>query len=247
MASNEPDLITPVAEAPVPRPVRRVRWLVGGLLALAAAVALVGPAGPVVWATIRANLDAWQTGAARNPVAAVLLFFAAYAGLAALPVPVLTAMSLLAGCLFGRSLGTAVASAAYTVGVTAAFLAARGLFREALLRRFGRQLGPVERGLRRDGGFYLLAMRLMPAVPFFLVNWLMALTPLPARTFALVSWVGVLPLTFLLTSVGAELGALEGPADVLSPGLLLSLAALGLAPLAIRLALRWRFAPKEGA
>jgi uncharacterized membrane protein YdjX (TVP38/TMEM64 family) len=247
MASSEPDLITPVAEAPVPRPVRRVRWLVGGLLALAFAVALMGPAGPVVWATIRANLDAWQAGATHNPLAAVLLFFAAYAALASLPIPVLTAMSLLAGCLFGRSLGTAVASAAYTVGVTAAFLAARGLFREPLLRRFGNRLGALERGLRRDGAFYLLAMRLMPAVPFFLVNWLMALTPIPARTFALVSWVGVLPLTFLLTSVGAELGAIETPADVLSPGLILSLAALGLAPIVIRLALRRRFRVKEGA
>jgi uncharacterized membrane protein YdjX (TVP38/TMEM64 family) len=220
--------------------------LVAGLLALAAAAAALSQAAPAVWGAIRANLDAWREATARQPIAAVLLFFAVYAALASLPVPVLTAMSLLAGCLFGRAPGTAVATLAYTVGVTASFLAARGLFREPLMRRFGRRLGPIERGLRRDGAFYLLAMRLMPGLPFFVVNWVMALTPIPARTFALVSWVGALPLTFLLASVGAGLREIESPGDVLSPGLLLSLAALALIPVAIRHLIRRRLPLEEG-
>jgi uncharacterized membrane protein YdjX (TVP38/TMEM64 family) len=244
---NEPDPITPIAEEPVraARPGWFVGWFVAGLLALAAAVVALGPGAGAVWETIRANLDVWQAWADRNPLAALLAFFAAYAVFASLPMPVLTVMSLLAGCLFGRWLGTGVASLAYTAGVTAAFLAVRWAGRAALRARFGGRLGAVERGLRRDGAYYLLALRLMPAIPFFLINWLMALTPIRTRTFSLISWVGVLPMTFLYASVGTELGAMESPADVLSLPLLLSLVALAVAPLLIRHAIRYYF-PLKG-
>lgn len=240
---REPDPITPVIEEPA-RAARRgwyAAWVVVGLLALAAVVAL-GPGA--VWDAVRANLETWQAWAGRHPVSALLLFFAAYAVLAALPVPVLTIMSLLAGCLFGRWLGTAVASLAYTVGVTVAFLYVRALLRNPVRARFGSRMGPIERGIERDGAFYLLAMRLMPAIPFFLINWLMALTPIRARTFALVSWVGVLPTTFLYANVGTELAQMETPADLLTPPMLLSLAALALAPLLLRVAVR-RFRPRK--
>jgi uncharacterized membrane protein YdjX (TVP38/TMEM64 family) len=240
MPTHESSLITPVADVPAPAPWQRAAaaWLAAGLLALVAVALAAGPGASSVWEAVRFNLDAWREWAGRHPAAAVLIFFAAYAGMASLPLPVATVMSLLAGCLFGRWLGTGVASLAYATGVTVAFLAARGLLRGPILRRFGDRLGPVERGLRRDGAYYLLTLRLMPAVPFFLVSWLMALTPIRTPTYTLISWVGMLPLTFLCASVGTELMAMESPGDAVSPPLLASLVALAVAPLLIRYAIR---------
>ena len=92
--------------------------------------------------------------------------------------------------------------------------------------------------MERDGGYYLLALRLMPSVPYFLVNWLMAVTPMRTGTYSAVSWAGVLPLTFVCTGVGTELAALRSPADAVSVPVLGALAALAVLPLLARKVLR---------
>jgi uncharacterized membrane protein YdjX (TVP38/TMEM64 family) len=122
--------------------------------------------------------------------------------------------------------------------VTVAFLTARWLLRDRVRRSGGAWLGRIQRGFARDGAAYLLTLRLMPSVPFFLVNVLMAVTPIRTRTYALTSAVGVLPMTFLYTGVGTELATLRSPADVLSVPLLASLAGLAVVPLLARKLLR---------
>jgi uncharacterized membrane protein YdjX (TVP38/TMEM64 family) len=149
-------------------------------------------------------------------------------------------MCLLAGALFDRTTGTVVASLGYTTGVTAAFLASRWLLRERIRRRFGgRWLRRVESGVARDGAYYLLTLRLMPSIPFFLVNLLMALTPIRTRTYILVSWVGVLPITFLYAGLGTEVAHLKSPTGLLSVSIIGSLVALAILPLVVRALVRW--------
>lgn len=247
---SEPDPIETLEgtnAAPASRTASLVVWFLAGLCALAALVVLVGPGTSFVWQVVQSRLEAWQAWAQGNLLAALLIYLAAYALAASLPMPGLTILSLLGGCLFGRWLGTGAASVAYACGVTVAFLVARGLFRDRLRRRFGPRLRKVEEGFARDGAFYLLALRLLPGLPFFLVNWLMALTPIRARTFAAVSWAGVLPLTFLQASVGTELASMQEPTDLLSLPLVASLAALAVAPLLIRQLIHlapWRRSPR---
>lgn len=236
MPTDEHDT-TPEARKRRPRAPRRVALIALGAIALASACAL-GPSTSSAWGTVQTNLNAWQGWATRNPLVAVAAFFAVYTVATALPLPVLTLMSLLAGALFGRVGGTAVAALGYTAGVTAAFLAARWLLRDYVRRSAGAWLEQIERGVARDGAFYLLTLRLMPSIPFFLVNVLMALTPIRTRTYALVSWLGVLPMTFLFAGVGTELAALQSPADVLSLPVVASLAALAVVPLVVRKCLR---------
>jgi uncharacterized membrane protein YdjX (TVP38/TMEM64 family) len=239
LSEREP-ITTPADDPAVARPHSPLPWVVAGLAVLAAVAVLLGPgATAAAWETVRANLDAWRAWSDRHLFAALLIYFAAYAVCASLPLPVLTVASLLGGFLFGPLAGAAVASLAYVTGVTAAFLAARGLLRERVRRRFdGPRLRRVEAGFARDGAYYLLALRLMPAMPFFVVNWLMALTPIRTRTFSVVSWVGVLPLTFLYAGVGTELASIQTPGDVLSLPVVASLAALAVAPLLIRALVR---------
>lgn len=228
------------AIAPTPRRAALARraGLVAFGVAAVAFLAAFGPGAGSAWGAVQTNLDAWQTWAGEHLLLALAAFFLVYALCTALPLPVMTVMTLLAGALFGRTAGTAVAALAYTTGVTVAFVAARCLLRDRVRRRAGKWLKPIERGVERDGAFYLLTLRLMPSVPFFLVNVLMALTPIRTRTYALVSWLGVLPMTFLYTGVGTELASLGSPSDVLSAPLIASLAALAVIPLVARKLLR---------
>jgi pyruvate/2-oxoglutarate dehydrogenase complex dihydrolipoamide dehydrogenase (E3) component len=97
----------------------------------------------------------------------------------------------------------------------------------------------VQRGIDRDGAFYLLSLRLVPVVPFFVVNLLMALTRIRPWMFYWVSQLGMLPATLVYVNAGTRLGAIESVGDVLSAGLLGAFALLALLPLLLRLLLGW--------
>ncbi len=192
------------------------------------------------WPYVRGHLDAWQTDARQHLPRTLLLFFLVYLSAVALSLPVATVLTLLAGALFGRWLGTGVVSLASTLGATLAFLGSRYLFRDLVQRRFGARLRGLNEGVARDGAYYLLTLRLLPVFPFFLVNLGMALTPLPLRTFCWASLVGTLPGTFLYANAGEALAGIESPRDILSPGVLISLALLAVVPLAVRRLVRRR-------
>ena len=214
------------------------RWLRWGLAALLvlAVVAFYGLGlhRYLSWEFVRGHLDAWQAEVRDHLVLAVLVFSLVYVAVTALSLPAATIMSLVAGALFGRWLGTGVVSIASTLGATLAFLSSRYILREWVQRRFRDRLAPVNRGVEKDGGFYLFTLRLVPAVPFFLINLGMGLTSIRLTTFVAVSWLGMLPATFLYVNAGRELGALDSPAGLVSWPVLGSLALLGVVPLAVR-------------
>lgn len=215
------------------------RWLVlAGIVGLMGAYHALGGPQWLSWEAVKGGLDDWTARAEAAPLLAVALFFVVYVAVTALSLPVATVLGLLAGALFGRWLGTAVVSAASTLGATLAFLISRYLLRDWVTSRFGPRLAAVNRGLQRDGAYYLFTLRLMPVFPFFLVNAAMGLTAMPAGTFAAVSWAGMLLGTFVYVNAGTALASMESPRDALSPPVLGALALLGLVPLAIRLLLR---------
>ena len=168
------------------------------------------------------------------PVRAVAFFFVAYVALAALSLPGAAALTVAAGALFGPVAGTVVVAFASAIGATLAFLLCRFLLRHVVQRRFDRRLGAVNRIVDRDGAHCLFALRLLPGVPQGLVNLLMALTSMRALTFYLVTQVGVLPACVLHVNAGARLASLESLGGIVSPGLSVSLALLGMLPLVAR-------------
>lgn len=237
---------------PMPRPRLGPRLAV--LAAVAAALVAFyfsGLADRLSWAEVKADLASWQASADENLPLAVAVFVAVYVAVVALSLPVAVVLSLVAGALFGRWLGTAVVSVSATAGATLAFLGSRYLFRDWVRRRFGRLLAPIEGGIQRDGAFYLLTLRLMPVVPFWLINLGMGLTPMRATTFAAVSWAGMLLGTFLYVNAGTELASLDSPRGLFSWRVVGSLALLGVVPLLIRWAVRafggGGEVPREGA
>ena len=186
------------------------------------------------WDNLRARLDEIKGWVADRLLMAALIYFAIYFLVAALSLPAAAILSLLGGALFGVWLGTALVIFAATFGATVAMLISRYLLGDWVQRRWGHRLGALNRGVEADGAYYLLTLRLVPLIPFWLINLGIGLTKMPARTFIWVSWLGMLPGTFLYLYFGQELGRINSPKDVLSPGVLIALALLGTVPLVLR-------------
>jgi dihydrolipoamide dehydrogenase len=164
----------------------------------------------------------WQTG---------LIYFAIYVVVTGLSLPGATILTLIGGAIFGLLVGTIIVSFASTIGATFAFILARYLLKDYVQKKFKQQLDPINRGIEKDGAFYLFALRLVPAFPFFAINLAMGLTPIKTWTFYWVSQVGMLAGTMVYVNAGQEIGKLESLSGILSPTLLFSFVLLGIFPL----------------
>ena len=174
-----------------------------------------------------------------HPVLVYVVAFAIYVAVTGLSLPGATGMTLLLGWLFGFWRALILVSFASTAGATIAFLVSRYLFRNAMQQRFGERLATFNQSLEREGAFYLFTLRLIPAVPFFVINVVMGLTPIPILTYWWVSQIGMLPGTAVFTYAGSNLPDLDtlatlDPSKILSLELIVSFILLGLFPLIVR-------------
>jgi uncharacterized membrane protein YdjX (TVP38/TMEM64 family) len=165
------------------------------------------------------------------PVGTALVFFALYVLITGLSLPGAAVMTVAAGAIFGVLWGLLLVSFASSMGATIAFLVSRSLLGEWVESRFGSYLEPINRGLQRDGVFYLFTIRMVPVFPFFVVNLLMGLTRIGVIPFYLVSQAGMLAGTFVFVFAGTQLAEIHRLGDVLSPGLIGALTLLGVFPL----------------
>jgi len=184
------------------------------------------------WDAFLARRDALEAWRAAHPLAAAAAFFAAYVTVAALSLPGALLMTLIGGALFGLTTGTVLVSFASSIGASLALLAARFLLRDWVQQRFGERLAAIDDGIRREGAFYLFALRLVPLFPFFVINLAMGLTAIPLRTFYWVSQLGMLPATLVYVYAGTQLGEFK-----VSAGVFAAFALLGVFPLLARRAL----------
>jgi uncharacterized membrane protein YdjX (TVP38/TMEM64 family) len=228
-----------MVEAPAdPPPSSRSRWLRWTILVLLLLI-LVGlrllHLDEWLWDFLKNNRDDLQHRVDENFALALFLYFLLYVVATGLSLPAASILTLAGGALFGVVWGSATVSFASTAGATLAFLTSRYLLRDYVRQRFGARLAPIERGVEKDGAWYLLTLRLIPVVPFFLINLGMGLTPIRTRTYWWVSQLGMLPATVIYVNVGTRLGELQSPKGLLDWQVLLSLSLLALVPLALRL------------
>jgi dihydrolipoamide dehydrogenase len=180
---------------------------------------------------LKASRDALVGRYQAQPLATMLVFFALYVAAAALSIPGAVILTLAAGAVFGLGMGLLVVSFASSIGALLAFLAARYLLRDTIQARFGRRLAPINDGVKRDGVWYLLTLRLVPLFPFWLINLLMGLTSITALRFYVASQLGMLAGTAVYVNAGTQLAAINTPGNVFSAGLLGSFVLLGVFPL----------------
>jgi len=169
-----------------------------------------------------------------NPLIVLVTYFVIYLASTAFSLPGATVLSLAGGALFGLTAGTVVVSFASTIGATLAMLIARVLLRDWVNNRFASQITTINSGMLKEGAFYLFTLRLLPAIPFFVINLVMGLTPLRTVTFFWVSQLGMLPATLVYVNAGSELGKIQSINDILSPQLIISFVLLGIFPLLVK-------------
>lgn len=174
----------------------------------------------------------YQTLFAQKPLLTAAIFFTVYVIATALSIPGAAALTLIGGAIFGLGWGLLLISFASTIGATLAFLITRFLLRDWVQNKFGSYLKTINDGVEKDGPFYLFTLRLIPVVPFFVINLVMGLMPIKAWTFYWVSQIGMLAGTAVYVNAGAQLGQLDelSFAGILTPGILGSFVLLAIFP-----------------
>ena len=171
-----------------------------------------------------------------HPVLIYGAAFLLYVAVTGLSLPGAAGLTLTYGWYFGLVPGVILVSFASTTGATVAFLLSRYLFRDAIQNKFGDRLVDFNRALENEGAFYLFTLRLIPAVPFFVINVVMGLTPMRVWTYWWVSQLGMFPGTIVYVYAGSSVPDLntlaqQGTSGILSPQLFVAFVILGLFPL----------------
>ena len=169
--------------------------------------------------------------ASENKLIAISAFFLIYVAVTALSLPGAALLTLAGGAVFGFFTGLIIVSFASTIGATLAFVFSRFMFREAVQKKFSSQLQTINNGIEEEGAFYLFTLRLIPVVPFFVVNLLMGLSTIKTLVFAAVSQLGMLPGTAVFVNAGNQLAQIDTLKDILSPSLIIAFALLGIFPI----------------
>ncbi len=171
---------------------------------------------------------------AQKPLQVVGVYFLIYVAATALSLPGAAIITLAGGARFGLWWGTLIVSFASSIGATLAFLVSRFLLRSSVEAKFGNRLAEINKGVEKEGAFYLFTLRLIPVVPFFVINLLMGLTKMKTTVFYAVSQIGMLAGTLVYVNAGTQLAQIDSLQGILSPGLLGSFVLLGLFPLIAR-------------
>ena len=179
---------------------------------------------------VQSQLQGMQDYARENFLTLAVGYFLVYVAATALSIPGSVVITLVGGAIFGLWWGTLLVSFASTIGATLAFLSARLLLRDWVQSRFGNSLKAINAGMEKDGNFYLFSLRIVPIFPFFLVNLVMGLTPIRVVPYFVISQLGMLMATIIYVNAGAELAQIDSVSGLISPSMLLSLAALGILP-----------------
>jgi uncharacterized membrane protein YdjX (TVP38/TMEM64 family) len=183
---------------------------------------------------LKASQDKFSQLYGENRLTVIATYMAIYIVVTALSLPGAAVMTLAGGAMFGFWIGFVVVSFASTIGATLACFVARFLLRDWVQNRFGDKLSTINKGIEKEGAFYLFSLRLVPIFPFFVINLAMGLTTMKLLTFYWVSQIGMLPGTMVYVNAGKELGQIESLSGILSPGLILSFVILGLFPITVK-------------
>ncbi len=180
--------------------------------------------------SLKERLNEFQAYYGQHRLLTTAVYMGIYVVVTALSLPGAAIMTLAGGAIFGLFYGLVLVSFASTIGATLAFLFSRYMFKDWVQQKFSSKLVAINKGIEKEGGFYLFTLRLVPIFPFFVINLVMGLTPIKTIVYYLVSQAGMLPGTLVFVNAGTQLAKLESLSGILSPNILFSFALLGIFP-----------------
>lgn len=163
-----------------------------------------------------------------NYTVAVALFILSYIAVTGLSLPGAVILTLAGGFLFGAGFATLFVNLGATIGATLAFLTARYLLRDWVEQKFGVWLGPLQEGFARNAFSYLVTLRLIPLVPFFVVNLVSGLTRMSVGSYVAATALGIIPGSFVYAYAGRQLGTINSLKEIASPNVIGAFVLLGL-------------------
>ena len=170
----------------------------------------------------------------KNNLLIHIVFIFIYIITTSLSLPFALALTLIGGALFGFWYGLILVSFGSTIGATIAFLIARFIGYEYVRINYQNQLSKFYNGFKKEGTFYLFALRMVPLFPFFMINIITALMPIKTWTFYWVSQVGMLPGTILYVFAGTQLSEIKSLSDIMSPTLIVTFIFIGFFPILVK-------------
>ena len=220
------------------KPVNKTRFIVVGLIVAAVLSYITLDLGQYLTLEYaQSQLSSIQDYKNKNFVQTSFLYFTGYVIATSLSIPGAIIITLLGGAIFGVFWGTLLVSFASSIGATLAFLVSRVLLRDWVQRKFGDYLVPLNKGIEKDGSFYLFSIRMVPLFPFFVVNLLMGLTAIRTTSFYFASQAGMLIGTAVYVNAGSELSQITSLSGLVSVPVFFSLVLLGVFPLTAKLIL----------
>lgn len=222
---------------------RSRRILLLSLLVVGACLAIWVASRYLTFSELQRNYKALAVWRDAHLALSVVAYAAVYIAAVAFSVPGAVWMTLLGGFLFGVVGGGALVLVSATIGATLIFLAARTVLAGFLRHRAGGWVDRLGRGFRQGEISFLLIMRLVPAVPFFIANLVPAFLGARLHHFVWTTLVGIAPATLVFVSLGSGLGEQLARGEkpdlgvIFQPhilGPLLGLAALAALPLLLR-------------
>jgi uncharacterized membrane protein YdjX (TVP38/TMEM64 family) len=183
---------------------------------------------------LKGSLDKFKTLYENHSVLVIAGYFIVYVLTTSLSLPGASPLGIAGGALFGFWTATIVVSFASTIGATLSCSISRFLLRDWIQNKFGDKIAKVNEGIEKEGAFYLFSLRLIPVFPFWMINLVMGLTKMPLPKFYWVSQIGMLPGTMVFVNAGKELGKIDSLKGILSPGLIISFALIGIFPFVIK-------------
>jgi uncharacterized membrane protein YdjX (TVP38/TMEM64 family) len=209
---------------------------------LATVIILYFAGGGDQFLSIRLYQDLFEQSPVRTAAAFFLIYFVG----TSCSLPVSGALSVASGIVFGLATGFLISLVASTLGGTIALFSTRFLFHDLIKRRFSVHLDVINKGIEKEGAFYLFGLRMVPVIPFWLLNLLVGMTSMRAPVFFAATLCGMVPITMILVYTGSQLGDIEtfSLAAIFTPGLILSLCLLAAFPFLARAIVRFtrRFA-----
>jgi len=169
-----------------------------------------------------------------TPFIVIAVYMVIYILTTSLSLPGAAILTIAGGGLFGLLVGTVVVSFASTIGATLACFVSRFLLRDWVQKKFSDRIRKVNEGIEKEGAFYLFTLRLIPIFPFWMINIVMGLTKMPLYKFYIVSQLGMLPGTIVYVNAGKELAQIDSLKGILSPGLIISFALIGIFPITMK-------------
>ncbi len=169
-----------------------------------------------------------------NPHLFLFFYFITYVILTSFSLPGATVLTIVGGGIFGIFVGTIVVSFASSIGATFAMLISRYLARKWVQKKFSKEMQKINHRINMEGIYYLIFLRLLPLIPFFVVNLVMGLTSVRTVTFFWVSQLGMLPATIVYVNAGLQLNNLNSISDVYSPEFIISFLILAMFPFLVK-------------